>query len=108
MLQVPEALLELAMQSSWFRKSRFKSGKGKAIVGGAGLGYKERPGFGASAPSSSSGSHSNNFSSNDSAKSTNDTTSSSSTSNRFTAMRETFKNQYQSQVRIRTRQCNFD
>lgn len=36
---VPEALLELAMQSSWFKKSRFKGGKGKSIaLGGAGLG----------------------------------------------------------------------
>lgn len=39
--EVPEALLELAMQSSWFRKSRFKTGKGKNInVGGAGFGFK--------------------------------------------------------------------
>lgn len=97
---MPEALLELAMQSSWFRKSRFKSGKGKAIVGGAGLGYKERPGFGAGVPPSPSGSNSNNFPSKDSSSRSNSEGSSSTTSNRFTAMRETFKNQYQSQVRI--------
>lgn len=91
------------MQSSWFRKSRFKCGKGKAIaVGGAGLGYKERPGLGTSTPSSSGG-HSNNFSSNDSPKSNNEG-SSNPASNRFTAMRETFKNQYQSQVRIQLAQ----
>ena len=42
---VPEALMELAMQSSWFRKSRFKSGKGrKPTVGGRGLGYSEKAG----------------------------------------------------------------
>jgi ATP-dependent RNA helicase DDX42 len=42
---VPEPLLELAMQSSWFRKSRFKSGQGrKPNVGGRGLGYTERAG----------------------------------------------------------------
>lgn len=36
-------------QSVWFRKSRFKSGKGKALnVGGNGLGYRERPGLGMS------------------------------------------------------------
>lgn len=44
---VPQALMDLAMQSSWFRKSRFKQGKGKKInVGGRGLGYRERPGLG--------------------------------------------------------------
>lgn len=32
-------------QSSWFRKSRFKGGKGKSVnAGGAGLGYREPPG----------------------------------------------------------------
>ena len=42
---VPEPLMELAMQSSWFRKSRFKSGQGrKPNVGGRGLGYTERAG----------------------------------------------------------------
>lgn len=35
-------------QNPWFRKSRFKSGKGKKPnIGGGGLGYKERPGLGA-------------------------------------------------------------
>lgn len=47
---VPSDLMELAMQTSWFRKSRFKGGKGKKInVGGKGLGYRERPGLGAPA-----------------------------------------------------------
>ncbi|XP_059477026.1 ATP-dependent RNA helicase DDX42 [Neocloeon triangulifer] len=41
--EVPDDLMELAMQSSWFRNSRFKGGKGKnANVGGRGLGFKER------------------------------------------------------------------
>lgn len=41
---VPEGLLELAMQSAWFRKSRFKSGQGrKPNVGGRGLGYNDKP-----------------------------------------------------------------
>ncbi|RZF35464.1 hypothetical protein LSTR_LSTR012158 [Laodelphax striatellus] len=36
-------------ESSWFRKSRFKSGKGKSLnVGGSGLGFRERPGLGSS------------------------------------------------------------
>ncbi|OWR45378.1 hypothetical protein KGM_200847 [Danaus plexippus plexippus] len=44
--EVPEELMQLAMQSTWFRKSRFKKGKGKNLnIGGCGLGYKERPGL---------------------------------------------------------------
>ncbi|XP_059052282.1 ATP-dependent RNA helicase DDX42 [Achroia grisella] len=44
--EVPEDLMQLAMQSAWFRKSRFKKGKAKNLnVGGCGLGYKERPGL---------------------------------------------------------------
>ncbi|KAK0165929.1 hypothetical protein PV328_004405 [Microctonus aethiopoides] len=42
--EVPKSLMDLAMQSSWFRKSRFKGGKGKSMnIGGAGLGFRERP-----------------------------------------------------------------
>lgn len=38
----------LLSQNPWFRKSRFKAGKGKKLnIGGGGLGYKERPGLGA-------------------------------------------------------------
>lgn len=41
--EVPDDLMKLAMQSSWFRKSRFKTGKGKALnIGGAGLGFRAR------------------------------------------------------------------
>jgi hypothetical protein len=43
--EVPKDLLELAMQSSWFKNSRYKKGRGKG-VGGAGLGYRERPAIG--------------------------------------------------------------
>ncbi|VVC44663.1 RNA helicase, DEAD-box type, Q motif,Helicase, C-terminal,ATP-dependent RNA helicase DEAD-box, conserved [Cinara cedri] len=43
--EVPKPLLDLAMQSTWFRKSRFKGGKGKSVnAGGAGLGYREPSG----------------------------------------------------------------
>lgn len=36
------------LQNPWFRKSRFKGGKGKKLnIGGGGLGYRERPGLGA-------------------------------------------------------------
>ncbi|XP_063974546.1 ATP-dependent RNA helicase DDX42 [Diachasmimorpha longicaudata] len=54
--EVPKSLMDLAMQSSWFRKSRFKGGKGKSLnVGGAGLGFRGRadgsaPKSGSSAP----------------------------------------------------------
>ena len=41
------------MQSSWFKNSRFKGGKGKG-VGGAGLGFKERPALGYDGPANSS------------------------------------------------------
>lgn len=41
---VPKSLMDLAMQSAWFRKSRFKGGKGKSLnIGGAGLGFRGRP-----------------------------------------------------------------
>ncbi|XP_009864663.1 PREDICTED: ATP-dependent RNA helicase DDX42 [Apaloderma vittatum] len=44
---VSKELLDLAMQNPWFRKSRFKGGKGKKLnIGGGGLGYRERPGLG--------------------------------------------------------------
>ncbi|KAL1137792.1 hypothetical protein AAG570_009488 [Ranatra chinensis] len=47
--EVPKPLLDLAMQSAWFRKSRFKAGKGKSMnIGGSGLGFRERPGLGSS------------------------------------------------------------
>ncbi|KAI9560256.1 hypothetical protein GHT06_014270 [Daphnia sinensis] len=40
---VPEPLMDLAMQSAWFRKSRFKGGQGrKPNVGGRGLGYSDK------------------------------------------------------------------
>lgn len=36
-----------SIQNAWFRKSRFKGGKGKKLnIGGGGLGYRERPGLG--------------------------------------------------------------
>lgn len=51
--EVPKELMDLALQSAWFRKSRFKGGKGKKLlVGGKGLGFRERPGFGSSVSSS--------------------------------------------------------
>lgn len=98
--EVPEALLELAMQSSWFRKSRFKGGKGKSIaVGGAGLGYKERAGFGSSSSSSGNTQKTTGFSqSSTSSEHPRPKPTGGPATNRFTAMRDTFKSQYTSQV----------
>lgn len=79
--EVPEDLLELAMQSSWFRKSRFKDTKGKPLLGGAGLGYRPaRPGFGAPAGGANSG-HSK-------------ASQSSKGPDRLSAVKDAFKNQY--------------
>lgn len=96
--EVPEDLLELAMQSSWFRSSRFKSGKAKS-VGGTGLGYKERPGLGMSeamqkTPQSSSSSSHHQSSGDHPQRSS----GSGPATNRFAAIREAFRNQYTSQV----------
>lgn len=43
--EVPKALLDLAMQSEWFRNRRYKQTEAKRI-GGAGLGFKPRLGLG--------------------------------------------------------------
>lgn len=56
---VPPELIDLANQNPWFKKSRYRQGRAKKInVGGKGLGFRERPGLGASAvnepPSTSS------------------------------------------------------
>ncbi|XP_054861247.1 ATP-dependent RNA helicase DDX42 isoform X2 [Amphiprion ocellaris] len=56
---VSKELMDLAMQNPWFRKSRFKGGKGKKLnIGGGGLGYRERPGLGAESSERSSSSSS--------------------------------------------------
>lgn len=100
--EVPEDLLELAMQSSWFRSSRFKNGKAKSL-NHAGLGYKDRSGFGsansgsnagANYGSSGSSSYSQQNASHSSSKS-----SSGPATNRFAAMRDAFRSQYSSQVK---------
>lgn len=94
--QVPEDLMELAMKSSWFRSSRFKQGKGKKPTGNhTGLGYRERTGFGSKTGSSSSESNSG---------STYTSTSKSLSSagpatDRYAAMRDAFRSQYQSQFK---------
>lgn len=111
--EVPDDLLELAMQSSWFRSSRFKSGKGKSLsVGGSGLGYKERPGFGTNnykessdpnlgqsrIPSTSHPSSSSSTTAKSSHLLEKSCKTSGPATNRFAAMREAFRSQYTSQV----------
>lgn len=92
--EVPDDLLDLAMQSSWFRSSRFKNDKAKSFTC-TGLGYKERPGLGMSESKSSGFTSSSSHSgSSNSSKS-----SSGPATNRFAAMREAFRNQYNSQVK---------
>lgn len=54
--EVPNDLLNLAMQNPWFKKNRFKQGKAKKVgLGGAGLGYRVRPGLGCPKISGSDG-----------------------------------------------------
>lgn len=88
---VPDDLMKLAMQSSWFRKSRFKGGKGKTIVGGAGLGFRERPSSSGSQGSSSSG-YTQPFVAASESKST----------NRLEALKNAFKSQYTSNFKSST------
>lgn len=40
--EVPQEVLDLALQSSWFRKSRYKKKDQNPNVGGLGLGFKEK------------------------------------------------------------------
>lgn len=91
---VPEDLMSLAMQSSWFRKSRFQGGKGKSVGGGAGLGFRERPGLGR--PQASSSGYMQSF------VSSSDSKPISQPTNRLEALKSAFKNQYASQFKTST------
>ncbi|XP_055686439.1 ATP-dependent RNA helicase DDX42 [Lutzomyia longipalpis] len=90
--EVPQDLLNLAMQSSWFRKSRFKSGKAKPLnVGGAGLGYRERPSSSGDASGGAQGSNHGVV-----------RPTKGPATDRLSAMKETFRNQYNSQFKAST------
>ncbi|KAM7358311.1 ATP-dependent RNA helicase DDX42 [Cochliomyia hominivorax] len=90
--QVPEDLMELAMKSSWFRSSRFKQGKSKKPSGNhTGLGYRERSSFGSKSSTSNSGT---SFTSTSKSLS-----SAGPATDRYAAMREAFRSQYQSQFK---------
>ncbi|NWR65888.1 DDX42 helicase, partial [Bucorvus abyssinicus] len=87
---VSKELLDLAMQNPWFRKSRFKGGKGKKLnIGGGGLGYRERPGLGSE---NSDRSNNNSVMSNYEAYKP----SSGAMGDRLTAMKAAFQSQYKS------------
>lgn len=92
---VPEDLMNLALQSSWFRKSRFQGGNGKSVGGGAGLGFRERPGLGRPQASSSSGYMQSFVSSSDSKPVSQPT-------NRLQALKSAFKSQYANQFKTST------
>ncbi|CAG0917707.1 unnamed protein product [Notodromas monacha] len=94
--QVPEDLLSLANQSHWFRKSRFKGGKGKRMNDGAGLGFKERPGLGSNVPKSSTSVTSTVSSGQGPLGEAVANTVGPGSAGRLAAMKQAFKSQYQS------------
>ncbi|XP_023029336.2 ATP-dependent RNA helicase DDX42 [Leptinotarsa decemlineata] len=81
--EVPQDVLDLALQSSWFKKQRYRKKDQNPNVGGLGLGFKEK----ASVPSNSSGS----------APSQKSQVSRGPATDRLSAMKEAFKTQYQNQ-----------
>uniref|UniRef100_A0A670IWU4 ATP-dependent RNA helicase DDX42 n=1 Tax=Podarcis muralis TaxID=64176 RepID=A0A670IWU4_PODMU len=86
---VTKELLDLAMQNAWFRKSRFKGGKGKKLnIGGGGLGYRERPGLGSESVDRGSNSVMVNY---EAYK-----PSSGAMGDRLSAMKAAFQSQYKS------------
>ncbi|NWW32414.1 DDX42 helicase, partial [Panurus biarmicus] len=87
---VSKELLDLAMQNPWFRKSRFKGGKGKKLnIGGGGLGYRERPGLGSE--NADRGNNNSVMSNYEAYK-----PSSGAMGDRLTAMKAAFQSQYKS------------
>nr|XP_057904888.1 ATP-dependent RNA helicase DDX42 isoform X2 [Doryrhamphus excisus] len=89
---VSKELMDLALQNPWFRKSRFKGGKGKKLnIGGGGLGYKERPGLGSDSSDRSSSVLSSMSSYEGFSKPT-----SGAMGDRISAMRQAFQAQYKS------------
>ncbi|KAF2985093.1 hypothetical protein EK904_000362, partial [Melospiza melodia maxima] len=87
---VSKELLDLAMQNPWFRKSRFKGGKGKKLnIGGGGLGYRERPGLGSE--NTDRGNNNSVMSNYEAYK-----PSTGAMGDRLTAMKAAFQSQYKS------------
>jgi len=100
---VPRDLMDLAMQSSWFKNSRFKKGRGKG-AGGAGLGYRERPALGYSPQVQDQTSLSEQFAYDRRKEVSNGVSNTAGVSaggsgpgtDRLSAVRKAFKNQFQS------------
>ncbi|XP_012540586.1 ATP-dependent RNA helicase DDX42 [Monomorium pharaonis] len=91
--EVPKSLMDLAMQSAWFRKSRFKGGKGKSLnIGGAGLGFRGRP-------TSSNLGGSTSQASKDISEVVKKLEKHGPGSDRLSAMKAAFRSQYNSQFR---------
>ncbi|XP_046410143.1 ATP-dependent RNA helicase DDX42 isoform X1 [Neodiprion fabricii] len=94
---VPKGLLDLALQSAWFRKSRFKGGKGKSLnVGGAGLGFRGRVSDGTNSGQSGG---SSNPASKDISEVVKKLERHGPGSDRLSAMKAAFKSQYNTQFR---------
>ncbi|GFQ89046.1 ATP-dependent RNA helicase DDX42, partial [Trichonephila clavata] len=93
---VPQALMDLAMQSSWFRKSRFKQSKGKKLNKAQGLGFRERPGLGSEEMVSNSSRVSSSLSHSTLPKFSGPQT------DRLSAMKSAFQSQYKSQFTAAT------
>ncbi|XP_053203096.1 ATP-dependent RNA helicase DDX42-like [Panonychus citri] len=102
---VPKELMDLAMQSNWFAKSRFKQGKGKRVDYNNSFQQRSRPGLGSdkhSLPSSSIGeksstsSSSSSFGYNEKLVSSSTNKFDQSSSNRVSAIKAAFKTQFQS------------
>ncbi|XP_061701185.1 ATP-dependent RNA helicase DDX42 isoform X1 [Syngnathoides biaculeatus] len=90
---VSKELMDLALQNPWFRKSRFKGGKGKKLnIGGGGLGYRERPGLGADTSDRSTSSVLSSLSGYEGFSKP----SSGAMGDRISAMRQAFQAQYKS------------
>lgn len=107
---VPDQLMSLAMESQWFRKSRFKSGTGKTSnFSGA---NRSRLGLGAQAPRNSGGSsHGSNYKGFTPAASSSSISSSSTStgggntskeSGRLDTMKSMFRAQFSSQFKSAT------
>ncbi|XP_030754237.1 ATP-dependent RNA helicase DDX42 [Sitophilus oryzae] len=88
--QVPQEVMDLALQSSWFRSQKLKSKKENPNVGGIGLGFKAKPSAMRGFVASSSG----NLSTSPAAP---PPSTKGPATNRLTAMKEAFKAQYMNQ-----------
>ncbi|XP_014206546.1 ATP-dependent RNA helicase DDX42 [Copidosoma floridanum] len=94
--QVPKNLMDLALQSNWFKKSRFKSGKGKQVtVGGAGFGFRGK----STQSEQSSESSSTSQGSKDISQVVKTLEKAGPCSDRLAAMKAAFRSQYNTQFR---------